>query len=71
MLKITPRELAIAGCVILVLVLVATVVDASAATKQGTKAQICEVFGSRCAAALRVAACETGGTFYPGRWRGR
>ena len=34
------------------------------------KATICEVFGPRCGPALRVAHCETGGTFNP-RARGR
>jgi Lysozyme like domain len=29
------------------------------------KAIVCRVFGPRCGAALRVASCETGGTFYP------
>lgn len=65
MLKPTDRQLAITGVLILVLALFAVVADAEAATKQGTKAQICEVFGPRCAAALRVASCETGNTFYP------
>ena len=37
---------------------------------RSVKATICEVFGPRCGPALRVAHCETGGTFNP-RARGR
>ena len=32
--------------------------------RAATKRAICQVFGARCAPALRVASCETGGTFY-------
>ena len=56
----TTRQLLIAFGVALYLVLVATVQDAQAAS---VRQQICQVFGPRCAAALRVVSCETGGRF--------
>jgi Lysozyme like domain len=65
MLRLTPRQLAIAGCVVLLIALVAVVADADAANRARVRAQICQVFGARCSLALAVARCETGGTFDP------
>ena len=62
----TDRQLAVAGIVILLIALVAVVAEADGATRQQTRQAICQVFGPRCAQALEVARCETGGTFTPG-----
>ena len=59
----SPRQLIVAGCVVLYLTLVAVVADAQAGRAQA-RAAICSVFGARCQLALEVARCETGGTFY-------
>lgn len=48
-----------------VLILLFLITDSAGASRATVKATICEVFGPRCAPALRVAYCETGGTFYP------
>lgn len=48
---------------ILILLFIAT--DDAGASRASVRATICEVFGARCGPALRVAACETGGTFDP------
>ena len=65
MLKTTPRGLAITAMVVLLITVLVVLVDADAANKRAVKAAVCEVFGSRCAGALRVARCETGGTLDP------
>ena len=66
MLKLSSRQLAIAGMVILVLVVFAVVADADGRnSKARAQIAICQTFGAHCFDALKVAACETGGTFDP------
>lgn len=68
MLRLTPRQLALAGCIVLLIAVIAAVADTAhgAPTSRAyVKAVVCEVFGTRCAQALRVVRCETGGTFSP------
>jgi hypothetical protein len=63
-----PFALALIGALILALgVASCSAPSASSATspRARAKAVVCDVFGSRCAAAMRVVACETGGTFDP------
>ena len=48
---------------ILILLFIAT--DDADAGRAQVRATICEVFGPRCAPAVRVALCETGGTLDP------
>lgn len=64
MLRMSPRALAVAGAVVLVLALLAVVAEADGA-RRSTHAAVCSVFGVRCPAAWRVVRCETGGTFNP------
>ena len=47
---------------ILFLLIVTSSADGS---PRSVKATICEVFGTRCGPALRVAYCETGGSYNP------
>ena len=57
-----PRALVVA--LIAVVLLLVVVASARAATPRARAAAVvCDVFGSRCSAAMRVAKCETGGTY--------
>ena len=49
--------------VVLVALVWTTVAEGS--NRSAARAAICDVFGPRCATAMRVASCETGGTFDP------
>lgn len=48
-----------------VIILVFLITGEGVASRATVRATICEVFGSRCGPALRVAFCETGGTLNP------
>jgi hypothetical protein len=50
--------------VLLVLLVAASEADAGAGDRGRARAAVCHVFGSRCAPAMRVVGCETGGTYY-------
>lgn len=64
MLKLTSRQLAFAGMLVLFVTIVAVVADtAHGASRAYVRQVICEVFGPHCGQALRVASCETAGTF--------
>ena len=67
MIRLAFFPIAVALAILIVLFLATA--DAEGGRTQ-VKAVICEVFGPSCVSALRVAHCETGGTFNP--WaRGR
>jgi hypothetical protein len=55
--------LAVAAVAVVVFGLIVIVRATAAPTPQGAKRVICHVFQERCPEALRVADCETGGTF--------
>jgi hypothetical protein len=66
MLKVPRRTaLILAGCLLLLVAVAIWADDGEGATKRQIRAQVCQVFGSRCSAALEVVRCETGGTFNP------
>ena len=66
MLKLSSRQLALAGMVVLLLVVLAVVADADGRnSKARAQLAICQVFRGHCFEALKVASCETGGTFDP------
>ena len=52
-------------CAFLLVVALVSIDGAQGGNYQRVKAAVCEVFGPRCSAALRVVACETGGTYSP------
>ena len=59
------RQLAIGGMIVLLIAVFTVVAEADGASKAQIKRTVCEVFRSHCGDALRVASCETGGTFDP------
>jgi hypothetical protein len=59
MLNLTPRQLAVAGCVVLFVALVATVAETAHGGRADVQTAVCQVFGPRCAEALEVAWCES------------
>jgi Lysozyme like domain len=61
----TRTALILIGCLLLLVAVAVWADDGEGASKRQIKQQVCEVFGSRCATALRVARCETGNTLDP------
>ena len=65
MLRASPRTLAIAGCVVLLIAVIAACADAKAAPRSTQyRPLVCRVFGAHCGAAWAVVRCESGGA----RW---
>jgi hypothetical protein len=64
-MRITPLVSVLFIVAAVVLVLVLATGNAEGANKHQIRSTICQVFGSRCGPAIRVATCETGGTLNP------